>query len=92
MVLLLVVCDYMSTASNCRSAVGHKSFLAFVVQVLNLDDGVRQRADWTFFDQVDGVRGKKPICSQQRMEPRLLMAGKSLEGKDVVYNCPRKGN
>jgi hypothetical protein len=78
----------MSTASNYKSTIGEQSFLAFVVQVLNLPHGVRQRRDWAFPDQVDAIRGKQAINTQLRMEPRLHQANQFLAGNVIQYMCP----
>ena len=82
--------DYMSTSRNFKATDGVKMFLGWVLQLLNLDHGVRQRSEWCFPDQMDAVRGKKPVSTQLRMEPRLEKARKFLQGEFVTYQCPHQ--
>jgi hypothetical protein len=82
--------DYMSTSRNFKATDGVQMFLGWVLQLLNLDHGVRQRSEWCFPDQMDAVRGKKPVSTQLRMEPRLEKARKFLQGEFVTYQCPHQ--
>jgi hypothetical protein len=48
----IILADYMAAVHNVRGEKGEKSFLAFVIQILNWTDGIRQRSGWQFPIQV----------------------------------------
>jgi hypothetical protein len=83
----IILADYMASAHNVRGAKGEKSFLAFVMQILNWVHGVRQRTGWAFPIQVNAM-GKKPVNTSKRMHWQLRIANEFQTGRSLTYMCP----
>jgi hypothetical protein len=89
-IFLIVLADYMAAAHNVRGARGCKSYLSFVMQVLNFDDGVRQKIEWACPIQTNAM-GKKPKSITKRMQWQLRIANEFLTGRELTYTCPHEG-